>query len=390
MDPRALIFMPALVGAAVFGFVFLLFACNYYLQVLASTGAGAREVEWVAEPIIDNAWKLVYLGWLVGMWFGPAYLIGRATTANAAPWLAFAVPLAVLWLCYPVSQLSSLSATSMWIPLVPDVFARFVQKPGAVLVFYALSAVVLAVFGVGFQWAFATKGEWELLFVGAPIVVVAGLVYARLLGRLAFALRFTTGLFSTRKKKKKKPADRAPAAAENAPTIRQPDDLPPLASPDGELTGYNILMADDEPAKPRKRVRAEAAEPEPPPAADLPEFAPPDRGPARRRSADGIDRGRVWTEEDDQEPTSYGVSEPEVKPTETMPREVVEPSKAEMALLSRDDAPKQPKRVWGPDVLAFLGLPGTISAILIASGMCFVVGVMIRVCRDFNPAAGPG
>src|SRR5687768_8867555 len=112
MDLRALIFMPALAGAAVFCFVFLLFACNYYLTVLESTGAGGKEVTWVAEPMLDNAWKLVYLGWLFGLWFGPAYLIGRAATANAAPWVTLAIPLAVLWILYPISQLSSLASSS--------------------------------------------------------------------------------------------------------------------------------------------------------------------------------------------------------------------------------------------------------------------------------------
>ncbi len=56
-----------------------------------------------------------------------------------------------------------------------------------------------------------------------------------------------------------------------------------------------------------------------------------------------------------------------------------------MRLLSRDDAPRKPKRVWGPELLAFLAQPGTVSAFIIASGMCVVVGVMVRVAREFNP-----
>lgn len=58
MDLRAVIFMPALVGAVIFGFAFALFAAHYYLAVLESTGAGAREVTWFAEPVTDNIWKL--------------------------------------------------------------------------------------------------------------------------------------------------------------------------------------------------------------------------------------------------------------------------------------------------------------------------------------------
>src|SRR5262245_60185001 len=163
MDLRALIFMPALVGAVVFGFVFLLFFCNYYLTVLESTGAGAKEVTWVSEPIIDNFWKLWYLLWLGGLWFAPAYFIGRAAAATASPWLALAIPFLVLWVCYPISQLSSLSASSIWIPLAPDVFARLAQKPSVTLGFFGLSAAVLAVVAVGFKWTFQTVEEWSLL-----------------------------------------------------------------------------------------------------------------------------------------------------------------------------------------------------------------------------------
>ncbi len=44
MDLRVLIFMPALVGAAICAFLFFTFAAHYYLTVLESTAAGAREV----------------------------------------------------------------------------------------------------------------------------------------------------------------------------------------------------------------------------------------------------------------------------------------------------------------------------------------------------------
>ena len=42
MDLRAVIFMPALAGAAILAFVFLTFAAHYYLTVLESTATGAK------------------------------------------------------------------------------------------------------------------------------------------------------------------------------------------------------------------------------------------------------------------------------------------------------------------------------------------------------------
>jgi hypothetical protein len=405
MDLRALIFMPALAGAVIFGFLFLGYLCHYYMEVLQSTASGAKEVYWEPSQFVDNFWKFCYLGWLVGLWLGPAIFIGKAVTAGAnSTLLTLAIPILVLWVCYPISQLSSLSASTIWLPLVPDVFARLLQKPVVVLGFFALSAGVMAVLGVAFKWAFLTKGEWELLFAGAPILVFAVLLYARLLGRLAFVLRFTKGLFSTKKKKKAKPEDK-PQEKPEEPKPTQPDELPAVSTPDGELVGYNILLA-DEPPKPKKRLKAEVVEasseegeasaqneksngeldtPASVPVPKPPKEARPPRKPAPQNS---LERARVWTEEDDEDPMPYGVHEAEVQPAEVVPEEVVKPTEEEVRLLSRTDAPKKPKRVWGPELLAFLGQSGTVGAIVIASGLCFMTGVLIRVARAFNPVAG--
>src|SRR5262245_25919788 len=116
MDLRAVIFVPALVGSVIFGFAFLLYASHYYLTILQVTGTGWKEVTWEPTQIFDNFWKLWYMLWLVGLWLGPAYFIGRAMTTGAgadAAWLRLAIPLAVIWICFPISQLSSLSATTI-------------------------------------------------------------------------------------------------------------------------------------------------------------------------------------------------------------------------------------------------------------------------------------
>ena len=292
----------------------------------------------------------------------------------------------IVWLLYPVSQLSSLSASTIWLPLVPDVFARLAQKPAVTLGFFVLSIPVLALFGVAFKWAFLTKGEWELLFVGAPLVVVAGLLYARLIGRLAFLLKFTKSIFREKKKKKPKADAETRAEPESEQSSVQPRDLPPINTLDGELTGYDVKFEED--AAPRKRVKAEAVEVEsearrtPPP---LPRSMPPPLPVSRDKPDTSEERARIWRDEDDGEPTSYGVHEAEVDTRENTPKEVVKPKEEEMRLLSRDDVPKKPKIAWGPELLAFLAQPATISAIVIATGWCILVGVMVRVARDFNP-----
>ncbi len=390
MDLRPLIFLPALVGAVIFGFVFLLFVGHYYLTVLENTASGAKHITWVRESVIENFWKFWYLGWLIGLWLGPAIFLGRAATAGIdSAWVKLIAPLVLLWICYPVSQLSSLSASSMWIPLAPDVFVRLAQKPKVLIEFLGLSAVVLLVLSAGFHWAFLTEGDWPLLFVGAPVVVVTILLYARLLGRLAFMLRFTDGLFSP-KRRKKFPVEGGEGGPEEnrddeaKPLRTQPSELPPLQTSEGDLAGYDVKFEDEPPRPAKKRMKAEIVKDEP---ESLPEAQP--HPPRRRPTPDSaLERGRVWSDEDDEETLSYGLRESEVKPEERIPEEVVKPRKEEMQLLSRSDRPKKPKRVWGSDLLVFLVQPGTLWAIVTASGMCVMVGVMVRIARQFNPAVG--
>src|SRR5690242_20287062 len=222
MDLRAVIFMPALAGAVILGFVFVLYISNYYLTVLEGTATGAKEVTWFSEPILDNFWKLWYMLWLFGLWLGPGYLLARfATAGTESTWLRLWLPVAIIWLLYPVSQISSLSASTIWLPLTPDVFARLAQKPSIVLGFYGLSIPVLALAAIAFRWTFLTKGDWELLFVGAPLLILSAFLYARLIGRLAFLLKFTKSLFRTKKKKKPKP-DSEPQSADGPEPERPP------------------------------------------------------------------------------------------------------------------------------------------------------------------------
>ena len=150
------------------------------------------------------------------------------------------------------------------------------------------------------------------------------------------------------------------------------------------MTGYDVKYEDEE--APPKRMKAEVIEDEVPPTPAPANRPKPRPLPMRRqRPETSEERARAWEDEDDDEQTAYDVREAEVVPRDSTPKEVVKPKEDEMRLLSRDDVPKKPKVAWGAELLVFLGQPGTISAIVIASGWCMMVGVMIRVARDFNP-----
>jgi hypothetical protein len=365
MDLRAFIFVPALVACVLFGFLFALFLSNAYLTVLQSTGSGSRDVVWIPEPILDSFWKVFYLGWLVGLWLGPATFIGAAFAKTDIAWMRYALPLSVFWLAYPFSQLSSLSGPSIWLPIHHEVFGRMARKPHLVIGYLLLSAPVLMLFGLAIHLAFSKSGT-EYLFIGAPLFVISILVYARLLGRLAFSLVYTKSILSRKKRKKKSeaaptvPSDAVPPL-EPEEAFVQPSELPPIQTPDeGDLTGYDIHFDD----KPRKRVRAVSV--------DRPEPEKP--------------KGRPKDEDDELE--SYVVHEAEVQPQDVAPPEMVKPSELEMKLLDRSQTPKPPKQVWTLQLLEFLVRPESLPIIGLLTVLCLLLGAAVRVAREFNPVRG--
>lgn len=378
MDLRALIFVPALVAAALCAFLFLMFAAHYYLTVLESTAAGSKHVTWLGESLTDLFWKPFYLGLLLCLWLGPAYVLGRTLAGNTQqPWLTLAVPVLVAWLLYPVSQLSSLSASSIWIPLHPQALTRLMQRPGTVLGFLLLTLPVFALGGLAFRWSFLTSGQWELLFAGVPLLVLALFLYARVLGRLAFALMFTRDLLARKKKKKPKkepPRSDAPVAEPERPVFVQPSEMRPLDSPDGELVGYNVLIADDPPAK-KTRVRAEVVE----------EDAAPDPAPQRDESRAPARPDRAWSDDEDDAPYAMHAADGKVE-KQQVPEAVLKPTAEEMALLDRRDAPKAPAHVWTAELFAFFGQPATLSAMVVLCGAGLLAGAAVRVARQFNPS----
>lgn len=386
MDLRAVIFVPALVGCVLFGFVFALFAARSYLNVLQGTGAGAKRIPWNSGPILDSFGEVFYLAWLIGIWLIPAWFVSRAFgSGSGLLWVRYAVPLSVFWICYPVSQMSSLSGPSIWLPLHPDVFGRLARKLRLVLGFLGLSGGVLALLGLGFHWTFVADGM-VTLFAGSLLFVVAGLFYARLLGRVGFALMFTRSLFARRKKRKRREEAAESSANESGPEAEsavsnasddelgfvQPSELPPIHTPDeGPVHGYNINFADEPPKK--KRVRAVAVKEAPKESASA--------EPATIESPRGSNA-------DDDDLMSYVVREPEVEPEAAAPKEVIQPSEFEMQLLNRDDAPKPPKHVWNGDVFTFLFQPDSLAVVGLLTLLCFFAGGMVRIAREFNPVAG--
>ena len=187
-----ILFVCTLTGTTIFAIFVLSYTAHCYLTVMQDTADGLDQVVWPSEPIADRLGQAGYLGFLTALWLAPAGILASALRHDVLPGqpglllLLIAVP--GLWLCFPVGLLSSLSASSRWIPLRLAILQRLLRLFPATVGFYLSTALLLA--GSAALWYVALAGSSALLLpvaggLGAAVV----LIHARLLGRLAWLVR---------------------------------------------------------------------------------------------------------------------------------------------------------------------------------------------------------
>jgi len=194
------------------------YAAYWFVMVLDETATGRNQVEvhWPRDFFRERFGKLLHLAFLVGVWLLPAWLVLRATGLpvrdHLRPPLAILITGTVLWLMLPVSLLSVMSGSGTWDFLRPAALRRMAHRPDILISFYGytlplLLGMALVAYLALFGWrdvkdAAATAGSplleqlvdiWSWAFV-LPLTAAMGaaalLIYARLVGRLAWLLGF--------------------------------------------------------------------------------------------------------------------------------------------------------------------------------------------------------
>src|SRR5262249_54570881 len=160
--------MALLVLQTLVGFYVSSYAARCFLLVVEETAAGNDEVLWTHEPIVDWFWKFFYVLWLIAFWLVPAWFLVIVLKMPALSFLVIAVGL--VWLFFPVSLLSSLSANSPWVVLRPALLGRTVQRLGSVVAFYASTALLLA--GIAGLCCIVLTLSWMFLLL--PVAALAG------------------------------------------------------------------------------------------------------------------------------------------------------------------------------------------------------------------------
>lgn len=289
----AILFVVTLAGSVMFGLAVGAYAAHCFLLIVQETAAGNDEVRWPSDPFYDSLWKFPYLVWLAGVWLFPAVLLLRILnppSPTIAPGLWYVVvTVAVLWLMFPVSLLSSLSGSSRWMVLRADVLNRLARRAAPAIHFYLASGVVLVGGTAAAYGALAGGPGWLLLLAG-----VAGstalFIYARLLGRLA-GIVSKVRVSAPKKPRRPKPLVLPGDAPRSPPKPLAPRKHKPIRTPEGLVEAYGLSEAEPEPPERAEEERPAGPIPTPDGPVDgylLSEEEPPEREGQRRDHLESV------------------------------------------------------------------------------------------------------
>jgi hypothetical protein len=328
---QVMMFFMLMVGTIIIGAYVLAYAAHILLTVIESTATGFDEVTWPDEPYVDWLWKGVYLLWLVAVWLVPLLFVSQALfrtqTAAVASAQFLYITAALFWLLFPISLLSSMSASSRWIVFSPAVLPRLFRRAGSLFCFYALTGPLMAGVAVVAWWNI--KSANLLIAPVTAFAVAAGLlIYGRLFGRLALMVRHTADredwavAVPTRRARDRRPAQVRAAAHDpvrSGQRITQPSELPPTDARDPEArTGYDVRL--DEPSA-------------------LETGRPPGHG---------------WIVHDPPEPYEMADGHHSIDPPRgPMPEHITKPSEYELRLARTDKSPDLMAHPWTDRTFAF-------------------------------------
>jgi hypothetical protein len=196
----ALMFITLMLMNVMVGFFVIAYAAHCFFLVIEDTASENDEVIWPDEPLYDWILKGLYLVSLVAIWLAPLGILSRILKVNGAAPLLFSswlvLAFALLWLFFPISVLSAMSAQSKWVLLRWAIVRDVLRVPIASAVLYLVSGLMLLTLIGLAALSFAGSLFW-LPVVFGPLAAFCLLVYARLIGRIGWLL----GRLRPRKKK---------------------------------------------------------------------------------------------------------------------------------------------------------------------------------------------
>jgi DNA-directed RNA polymerase subunit RPC12/RpoP len=144
--------------------------------------------DWPEADWRERIWHLLWLGWCLllaaAVVLGPASMIFDDLQARL---LAIAIGVGLLG---PILVLSTLETNSL-VPFSGPIWQSVVTQPGPWISFYVLGGLLTAACGIASAWAVSKMGMLAVFVLG-PMWAAWVLLYARLLGRLAWRIMSPT------------------------------------------------------------------------------------------------------------------------------------------------------------------------------------------------------
>jgi hypothetical protein len=168
------------------------FTLSYTLScsrfVFEETSNGHDRIEVWPEP----TWRDWMVDMMAAVWIGAipfaiSYGTAKAAAVEEIPLSYVMIPM--LFFLYPISYFSALEANSIWVPITLPILRSLIQWWWCWLLFYLLSGAIvfgtlaLAVYQLEQPGAYAGP-----VFLLAPVIPAATIIYFRLLGRLAWRM----------------------------------------------------------------------------------------------------------------------------------------------------------------------------------------------------------
>jgi len=168
--------------AVVFTILWLAFASGVFVVVVSESSEGSDVIYgWPKVNLVESMADLAYVFTAVMFTAAPGWIVGHFTFHD--PGLRMLWAGGSLLLFFPIVFLSQLAANSPWALLSGHVITSLVRRPFSCLVFTVESLLLASLCAAAVFFSAPLHHLVPVLF--APLYVAAGLLYGRLLGRLA-------------------------------------------------------------------------------------------------------------------------------------------------------------------------------------------------------------
>lgn len=182
---RAMAGLGETVLGAVFAIIWIAAASSVFIAIVSQSAVGTKRIsDWPTMNFIGSMAEMLPVGIAVLFTGAPGWMLGQLIAPD--PWQLALLAGGSLLFGFPITLLSQLAGDSTWELIDLNVLGAAIRCPFSMMLFYLQSACLAAICALPTIAIWQVNMYWVLAL--APLYVACLIVYARLLGRLAWRL----------------------------------------------------------------------------------------------------------------------------------------------------------------------------------------------------------